>query len=259
MADRARHRNRNTQRGFTQLDNAVLFNAELSLGARVLYAAMKHYAWALDGEVPSISGLAQALGCSERSLRRQGDRAGYIGELEDNDLLTIERHDGESSTYIIEEPTPAKTAAVTPAEIAAVPRQKLPATLTTQDQASKEASKTRPPRPRDVAWDTLVEVFGEPSNDVERGRRNRSVALVKQSLRALEIPEADWPDEIRKRVARWPQVYERARLTDSALGNRWSELGRKAGTRKPTTRCTGCGFTEPEHAVDCPDQLARRA
>ena len=43
----------------------------------------------------------------------------------------------------------------------------------------QETMKT--PRKRDVVWDALVLEFGEPTNDIERGRRNKACKMLRQS------------------------------------------------------------------------------
>ena len=86
---------------------------------------------------------------------------------------------------------------------------------TVVDHAEGMASRRRR---RDPIWDTLVEIFEEPTNDATRGRRNRAVKLLRQS--------GATPEEIRLRVQMWPLHFEKATLTDIALANRWDELGR---------------------------------
>lgn len=268
MTDRARHRSKVAQKGYTQIENAVLLDPRLSFGARILYAALKHFAWINDGEVPGVRGLALAIGCNERSLR---DRIvagqllsrGYIGELVDAQLVTVERTVGESFVYIIEEPATVDILSTPTADkMSTVLRTKSPHTPISEDVASKEATKTRPPRKRDVVWDTLVDLFGEPTNDVERGRRNRTVRLIKQSLAAMNVAEADQAVEIRRRHARWSRVYERATITDTALSNRWSELGPRITGQPPQPKpCDYCGGRDGGHLADCVrprPQLARR-
>lgn len=77
----------------------------------------------------------------------------------------------------------------------------------------------KPARARDEIWDALIaEGFESPSNASSRGRRNKAVALLRES--------GATPDQIHVRVQAWPIHYPGATLTDMALANRWDELGR---------------------------------
>ncbi len=81
---------------------------------------------------------------------------------------------------------------------------------------------------RDEIWDTLVDLFGEPSNDGTRGKRNRVVKLLKQSSAS--------PDDIRTRYAAWRHLFSDATITDTGLANQWDALGRaRAFSRNGTT------------------------
>lgn len=55
--------------GFTSVPNAVLENAELSLGARMTYIMLLKYAWQKDFCFPAQERMATDLGLTSRSVR----------------------------------------------------------------------------------------------------------------------------------------------------------------------------------------------
>jgi hypothetical protein len=89
---------------------------------------------------------------------------------------------------------------------------------------------------RDEIWDTMVDLFGDVTNDATRGRRNRVVKLLRQS-------EAT-PDEMVRRFQAWPFHFPGATLTDIAFANHWDELGR------PPLRATRAQMRQIEDEID---------
>ncbi len=83
------------------------------------------------------------------------------------------------------------------------------------DDAEAKPSESRP---RDPIWDTLIEMFGEVTNDSSHGARNRATALLRQSDAT--------PDQMKTRAQAWPAHFEDATLTDLALAKHWDTLGR---------------------------------
>src|SRR5690606_25592436 len=73
-------------------------------------------------------------------------------------------------------------------------------------------------RPRNPVWDTLAEVFGEPSTKTARSVRGKVVASLTQA--------GATPSEIQRRVVMWPLHYPDATLTDLALEKHWDALAR---------------------------------
>jgi hypothetical protein len=72
--------------GYTAVENEVLFAADLSPGARLLYSILKCYSWKHHTAWPGQELLAANLGLtSPRQVRR------YLLELEDAGLLSMER------------------------------------------------------------------------------------------------------------------------------------------------------------------------
>ncbi len=101
------------------------------------------------------------------------------------------------------------------------------------------------PRNRDPVWDVLVTLFGEPSNDNTRGKRNRVVKLLKQSSATEE--------EIDYRYAAWSDHFPDATITDTGLANQWDTLGRPpVRSSKDGKEWTSGGVAEKLDPAVCP-------
>ena len=74
-----------TQRGFTQVPNAILRSPQLSVGAKLTYAMLLSYAWANDFCFPGQDKLAKDMGVSLRSANS------HIKELERYGFVRITR------------------------------------------------------------------------------------------------------------------------------------------------------------------------
>jgi DNA-binding transcriptional ArsR family regulator len=89
--------------GFTQIPNAVLYDAEISMQARALYTVLLSYAW--DGptvwpgfESESGRGLTDRTGWGEHTIRK------YLRELQDAGLVEIKREGrGRTNIYRLKE------------------------------------------------------------------------------------------------------------------------------------------------------------
>jgi hypothetical protein len=85
---------------------------------------------------------------------------------------------------------------------------------------------------RDVVWDTLEEIFGPVTNPASRGRRNKAVQLIKESILVMAEHEPDrFPRddehvkrEIRGRYARLVQAWPTIKPTDTFLSSRWDDV-----------------------------------
>ena len=83
-----------TQRGFTQVPNAILRSPQLSVGAKLTYAMLLSYAWHASFCFPGQDTLARDMGISLRSANT------YIQELEKDGYLRIERRgQGKPNIY----------------------------------------------------------------------------------------------------------------------------------------------------------------
>lgn len=91
------------------------------------------------------------------------------------------------------------------------------------------------PEARDAVWDSLVLLFGEPSNQNTRGKRNKAVKLIKESLNGGFVGDEIRHAEIGRRAARWQEIFSGASMTDIALANNWDSLAsaRPAGGHDP--------------------------
>ncbi len=100
--------------------------------------------------------------------------------------------------------------------------------------------------PRDKIWDILVDLFGTPSNDNTRGKRNRVVKLLKQSSATRE--------EIITRHVAWLDHFPDATVTDTGLANQWDTLGRPParGSKKNGDEWTSGGVAEKLDPKECP-------
>lgn len=101
-----------------------------------------------------------------------------------------------------------------------VPTRTQPLSVEVEDAlavVASDASLART-RPRNPVWDTLAEVFGDPSTKTARSVRGKVVASLTQA--------GATPPEILRRVAMWPLHYPDATLTDLALEKHWDALAR---------------------------------
>lgn len=96
--------------------------------------------------------------------------------------------------------------------------------LDLREEGGSPGRKGRRPRPRDLPWEALDETT-KPSLPK---RRAANVAL--QSIRAMspELSEEELAEEIRRRAANWPAVFQDATLTATALASHWRILERPA-------------------------------
>ena len=82
--------------GFTQVPNAILRAADLSMGAKLTYAMFLSYAWNNDNCFPGQDRLATDIGMSRASV------SAFIQELEKKTLITIERRGlGKTNIYTV--------------------------------------------------------------------------------------------------------------------------------------------------------------
>jgi len=82
--------------GFTQVPNFILKMAELSVGAKVVYAMFLHYAWNNESCFPGQDRLAEDIGMSRASVTN------FVGELEEAGLVGITRRgQGRTNLYSI--------------------------------------------------------------------------------------------------------------------------------------------------------------
>ena len=74
----------------TQIPLGVLYNQNLSFGARLMYGVLSRYQ--VQRIMPNQTDLARDLGCTSRAVRN------YLAELKAVELVTVEPHVGKSPT-----------------------------------------------------------------------------------------------------------------------------------------------------------------
>ncbi len=74
-----------SQKGFTQVPNALLRHKAISPGAKLVYTMLLSYAWQNDFCFPGQETLAKDMGVTSRSVRT------YLKELEAKKFLTIQQ------------------------------------------------------------------------------------------------------------------------------------------------------------------------
>ena len=74
-----------SQKGFTQVPNALLRHKSISPGAKLVYTMLLSYAWQNDFCFPGQETLAKDMGVTSRSVRT------YLKELETKKFLTIQQ------------------------------------------------------------------------------------------------------------------------------------------------------------------------
>ena len=85
-----------TQHGFTQVPNVILTNHDLTVGAKLTYAMLLHYAWQNDRCFPGQDRLAQDMGSGKRSVIR------FMAELERAGFVAVKRRGlGQTNLYLL--------------------------------------------------------------------------------------------------------------------------------------------------------------
>jgi hypothetical protein len=103
-----------------------------------------------------------------------------------------------------------------------------------RDRMSPEPSLVQPsedlvaatprPKPRNVIWDALTYVFGEPTSPTAISKRGK----VCRDLKAANAT----PDQVVARASAWPAHFDDATLTPEALEKHWDTLGRRPLRRR---------------------------
>jgi hypothetical protein len=103
-----------------------------------------------------------------------------------------------------------------------------------RDRMSPEPSLVQPsedlvaatprPKPRNVIWDALTYVFGEPTTKTATQVRGKVCASLTQA--------GATPDQVVARASAWPAHFDSAVMTDLALEKHWDTLGRRPLRRR---------------------------
>lgn len=102
----------------------------------------------------------------------------------------------------------------------------------------------QPPRPRDLIWDRMEELFGPVKHGTNsHARRNKAI-------HDLKLLDAE-PDELSRALTAFQASWPKAHCTDIALATHFPLLRPK----KIEPPCSECGVGGGMHAEDCPTAL----
>lgn len=208
---------------FAQIPEWVLY-ADVSAHAVRLYGTLRRYADKEGRAHPSHRRLAEHIHASVATVRRSIAELVGIGALE-----VAERRDEEgrktSNDYLVLSAAPVTGEQYVPV----TGEQGVPVTGERGTKSQKEPEPEEPEttlaasRPRDVIWDALVAIYGEPAHDAERGRYNRAVRLLKQA--------GATPEQMAIAIAaarRHPEDWVRRLAgTPMAFATNWGEIARQ--------------------------------
>ena len=88
-----------TEKGFTQVPNAILRSKKISPGAKLAYSGLLSYAWEKDSCFPGQDTLGDDIGVTRQTVNE------YIKELEKKGYVSVKRRgQGKSNYYYIHVP-----------------------------------------------------------------------------------------------------------------------------------------------------------
>lgn len=152
------------QRGFVQMPNAMLFSTEIDPGAKIAFAALMHYAWAVDDDWPGQDEMAVRIGISERSLRT------YLKNLQALGWLEIKRR-GQGLTNLYRLVLPVQAAGLFVPE-----RQQLPVPV---ERVKTELKDPSVEAAIEKVWDHFVAVADPRTKTLDESRRKMLRAALK--------------------------------------------------------------------------------
>jgi DNA-binding MarR family transcriptional regulator len=206
-----------------------------------------------DSCYPSIKTLAEETGLSMSTVRE------HLRSLEEKGWLACEVGGGRrSNRYWATEP--AGTRQAPHREPVGTP----PAAgdeVSIEDPIEEEPSPAAPSSGKlNIVWDLLVEHFGEPATDSEKGDFGKTVKEVTKAIRDVDIFATDDPEHMR--IVRHHVDLRVAAMGDYAshrrLRNQWGELGAKAVSEIQIAGRWGPGNEPPnEPQKACPDCAER--
>ncbi len=216
------------KRGFTQIPNALLFDATVSVGARMTLICLMQFAWKGD-PFPGQKALGEMLGVTDRTVRD------YLVELRDSGYINVYRRGrGKTNVYRIVQLKLMKAAEESSVEkksdrkqTSALDRnQGSYKEYEVEEDEEKHLAATPPngsgnskPRPRNEVWEALEYVFGPVTAPTALSKRGKV-------CRDLQIAHAT-RDQIVARASAWPAHFDSATLTPEALEKHWDTLARK--------------------------------
>lgn len=176
------------QSGFTQIPNAILREATLSVQARLAFAMLASFAWEDESCFPGQEKVAAMLGVSDRSLR------GYIGELKAAGAVEVERRGlGKTNRYVLLPSAltgsllPLRTGSVVPGKKTKVEED------SEEEAAGRSASSSSPTGKKDwrAVWAVYLDLMKPRRKEPDEGQRRvmtdaLKVASVEECCEAVE-------------------------------------------------------------------------
>jgi hypothetical protein len=200
---------------FTKLPNALLFDTDVSLGARLAYALLNHLLWEVGGEpgeevgMPTMAELASRLGCSVTALK------GYLQELRDTGWIGTRRVAHQRLAYVVRiVPVPNGAESDSASALGRIPPLQARVKKEGKDNAKTEGGKPPPPPlvrvdGRNAPLDALLSVC---RIDERSPRVREAVAALQGSGRQEGIRDLFWEEVLRQARARG--------IADGALAER---------------------------------------
>lgn len=212
---------------FSIIPEWVLFGG-FSPRAIQLYCVLGRFADAYGGAHPSRKEIAERMDCSLDTV----DRA--VKELLDGGAIMVATRLNNVSEYTVIRAMPHQQVVAAELRPAAPVRSEGSRTDAARNEnKEKEGNTTTGGRTSNPIWDALAQRFPEPTTKQARSMWGKTVRELAQAGAA--------PDEIIKRIGRWPTLFPGATLTLPALVKWWDALGPPADGR--TNLCGHCGMT----------------
>jgi hypothetical protein len=204
----------------------VLRNSKATLGSRLVLLVLADYADEEGGSCwPSVKTIARETLLSERQVQYNLRHLAQIGEI-----AVEEEGGGRKSTrykvcmgespgvqYLHPSEPSNELRGATHCTPGVQPIAPDPLVEPPEEQTSLAAAPRA--RPRNPIWDTLTEVFGEPTT--------RSAQKVRGKVCSSLVAARASPAEILNRARRWPLHFDGATMTDLALEKHWDTLARQ--------------------------------
>jgi hypothetical protein len=193
-----------------------VLDAEISDRAVRLYGLLGRYADAKGEAFPRRRTLAERLNCSINSLDRAVAELKSIGALETADRWRMDG--GQSANLVTLRMSPPVGH---PLPIVGDPPLPTGAAPNKENHLERETSLPNPKTNGKVAadriWDALTDIFGAPTTRSAETLRGKIVASLNSA--------GATPDEIVRRARTWPNHFDSATLTPTALEKHWDALG----------------------------------
>jgi hypothetical protein len=196
---------------------------EVSDRAIRLYAVLARHANTEHVAFPLRTTMAKLCRCSVDSI----DRA--VRELVEVGALIVEHQFAEGGkqranlyTLVFDDPR-GRTGAVGVAAQLRLPGRTDAAQNDNHGTRTIERSFAAAPRKRkpDLLWEVFDEELGEVSNAGERGKRNKALKLIRESMNGLD-DEAEQATALRTHIERYREHWPDMPATEMAIANNWT-------------------------------------